>query len=76
MAELRAFEREHSGRTVAAVSHGDVIRGLLLHCLGMPLDDVHRLEVAPASVSVVQLRPDRPHVAMVNWRTAGSLASE
>jgi broad specificity phosphatase PhoE len=56
---------------VAAVSHGDVIRGVLLHCLGMPLNHVHRLEVAPASVSVVCLYEPVPRVLAVNW-TAGS----
>jgi|SRR4051812_24283374 broad specificity phosphatase PhoE len=76
MAELLALEREHGGRIVAAVSHGDVIRGLLLRCLGMPLDHVHRLEVAPASVSVVHLQPNQTRVAVINWQAAGPLASE
>jgi broad specificity phosphatase PhoE len=67
MAELARFEREHPDGVVAAVSHGDVIRGVLLRCLGMPLDDVHRLEVAPASVSVVRVGSDGGQVVGVNW---------
>ena len=74
MAELARFADEHPGGTVAAVSHGDVIRGVLLHCLGMPLHQVHRLEVAPASVSVVRLYDTAPRVLVVNW-TAGGLRS-
>jgi probable phosphoglycerate mutase len=71
MAELARFEREHPHGIVAAVSHGDVIRGVLLRCLGMPLDDVHRLEVAPASVSVVRVVRDRAQVVGVNWVVGG-----
>jgi broad specificity phosphatase PhoE len=70
------LEREHPGPTVAAVSHGDVIRGVLLHCLGMPLDHIHRLEVAPASVSVVRLFEWGARVATVNWRPVGPLAPD
>ncbi len=33
------------------VSHGDVIRCVLLLLLGVPLDHIHRLEIAPGSVS-------------------------
>jgi broad specificity phosphatase PhoE len=67
MAELARFECEHPSGVVAAVSHGDVIRGMLLRCLGMPLDHVHRLEVAPASVSVVRAFGDGAQVMGVNW---------
>jgi broad specificity phosphatase PhoE len=35
------------------VSHGDVIRSLVAHCAGIPLDLFQRLEIAPASMSVV-----------------------
>lgn len=64
----RAMER-HSGKdetTVAVVSHGDVIRGLLLLFLGMPLDHIHRLEVATASLSEVILGYAYPQVLKVN----------
>jgi len=70
-AELARMRHEQQDGVVAAVSHGDVIRGVLLHCLGMPLDHVHRLEVATASVSVVRLDDPVPHVLAVNW-TAGT----
>jgi broad specificity phosphatase PhoE len=76
MTGLRRLEREHPGPAVAAVSHGDVIRGVLLHCLGIPLDHIHRLEVAPASVSVVRLFEWGARVATVNWRPVGPLAPD
>ena len=53
--------------TVLVVSHADVIRSVLTHYLGMPLDLIHRLDVRPASVSVVELVGDRPpRVPFVN----------
>lgn len=64
----RAIER-HSGKTdatVAAISHGDVVRALLLLFLGMPLDYIHRLEVYTASVSEVILGSAYPQVVRVN----------
>ena len=69
-AELARIAAEHPVGLVAAVSHGDVIRALLAHYAGMPLDLMLRLEVAPASVSAVRLAPE-PLVMAVNWRTDG-----
>ncbi len=52
--------------TIAIVSHGDVVRALLLLMLGMAIDHIHRLEVAPASVSEVLLGAGEPRVVNVN----------
>jgi probable phosphomutase (TIGR03848 family) len=65
---VRRIRRAHESGVIAAVSHGDVIRGLLAHLLGMPVDFLHRLEVSPASVSVVGLDGDTPRLAALNWR--------
>lgn len=55
VATVEALADRHGSETVAAVSHADVIRVILAHYLGMPLDLVHRLSVDPASVSIVDL---------------------
>ena len=68
----RAVERileRHQGAedaSVAIVTHGDVVRGLLLLLLGMPIDFINRLEVAPASVSEIQFQEGHPKVIFVN----------
>ncbi|MBV9248083.1 MAG: histidine phosphatase family protein [Acetobacteraceae bacterium] len=41
------------GGVMVMVSHADIIKAILLHILGMPLDMMRRLEIAPASRSVV-----------------------
>jgi probable phosphoglycerate mutase len=72
--ELRGLAARHPEGTVAAVSHADVIRGILLETLGVPLDHIHRLEVvAPASVSTIRLSADGlGQVSSVNWTPGGS----
>lgn len=52
--------------SVAAVTHGDVVRGLLLLLLGMPVDHIHRLEIAPASVSEIVFGAGQSRVVSVN----------
>ncbi len=54
---------------LAAVSHGDVIRGVLLHLLGMPLDLLHRLRIDPASCSTVELHGSATEVLCINEGT-------
>jgi probable phosphoglycerate mutase len=66
---LDLAERYPSG-TVAVISHGDVIRAALLYFLGMPADFLHRLEISPARVTVVQLGNGAPRVLQVNGESA------
>lgn len=49
------FAAEHRGAVIAAVSHADVIKAVVAHHLGMPLDSFQRLVIAPASVTVLHL---------------------
>jgi broad specificity phosphatase PhoE len=59
----------HGNETAAAVSHGDVIRALLLLVLGMPLDYVLRVEVGPASVTEIRFEGGgQPTVVYLNRR--------
>ena len=55
LAERMGVERD--GTTVALVTHGDVIRALVARVLGLAFDNLLRFEVAPASVSVVEVAP-------------------
>lgn len=47
-------------KTIVVVSHNDIIRLVLAYYLGMTADLMHRLHVAPTSVSVVELAQARP----------------
>ena len=66
---LRLLERlcaAHPEQTVALVSHGDVIRATLAHYLGVPLDLFQRLEISPASVSLLRVGRYGPEVLLIN----------
>ncbi len=52
--------------TIAMISHGDVIRCVLLLLLSIPLDHIHRLEVAPGSVSEIIVGGRDPLVKSLN----------
>jgi broad specificity phosphatase PhoE len=66
MAELRALQREFRDGELLVVSHGDVIKALLAHCLGLSLDHLERFEIAPASLSVLEMGEGWQQVKMVN----------
>lgn len=51
---------------VAMVSHGDVIKAALCWALGLSLDFVHRFEIAPGSISAVELRSGAPLTLWIN----------
>lgn len=63
---VNRMHREGAGGLIALVSHGDPIRALLAHFAGVPLDLAGRLEVHPASVSMISLDEDGPHIELIN----------
>lgn len=46
---------DHPGARIMFVSHGDIIRTVLCHFLGLELSHFHRLRVDNASISTVQI---------------------
>ena len=66
---VTAIERlrgEHPRDTGAIISHGDPIKAALMHYLGIALDLLHRIDISPASVSVLELRDGRAKVLLLN----------
>ncbi len=57
----------------AAVSHGDIIKAILADALGMHLDLFQRINVDPASVSIIRYTSARPYVVATNTH-AGDLS--
>jgi probable phosphoglycerate mutase len=58
LASLERLLSEYTGRTVLAVSHVTPIKVLVAHALGAPLEAVYRMELAPASVTVLSFFAD------------------
>ena len=69
-----SFESLHGpGAVWVAVSHGDIIKSILADALGMHLDLFQRINVGPASVSIVRYGANRPTVHATNT-DAGDLS--
>jgi probable phosphomutase (TIGR03848 family) len=56
----------HPEQMVALVSHGDVIKATLAYYLGVPLDLFQRIEISPASLSMVRVECYGPEVLLIN----------
>jgi probable phosphomutase (TIGR03848 family) len=63
---LERLCRQHPQQTVAVVSHGDLIKAAVAYYAGIPLDLFQRLEISPASVSVVELYDETARILVVN----------
>lgn len=53
--EVEQLRNRHPNQSVALFSHGDVIKLLIAHYLGIPHDLFHRIEISPASVSMLEV---------------------
>ncbi|MFP3914484.1 MAG: MSMEG_4193 family putative phosphomutase [Actinomycetota bacterium] len=74
VAACERLAARHGNRTIALVSHSDVIKAVVSHYLGQPLDLFQRIVVSPASVTVVDApRRGIPTVVAVN--TTGAKGS-
>lgn len=65
---LQAIAAEHDGAMIACVSHCDVIRGLIARTLGLPIDNMLRFDIDPASVSRLALGNWGARIMTVNER--------
>ncbi|MFL5334601.1 MAG: histidine phosphatase family protein [Geminicoccaceae bacterium] len=63
---VQRLRRELRDAKVALVTHGDVLRAILVFYLGMPLDLLGRLTVDPGSVSHLVVQPWGPTLVELN----------
>ena len=66
ISELERLHHEHADRTIAVVSHGDVIKAAVWHAAGAPLDLFHRLEIDLARVTALRWEPWGQRLLRVN----------
>ena len=66
VAEIEAIATEHPKGAVCCVSHGDVIKLIAAHYLGVHIDLYQRIVIGPASVSVIALSKGGPRVLALN----------
>jgi broad specificity phosphatase PhoE len=63
---LDRLRGRHPQQTVAVFSHGDMIKAAIAYYAGVPLDLFKRIEISPASVSVVEIDDDTVRLLTVN----------
>lgn len=66
VAGLQRLAGQHPQQTVAVVSHSDLIKAAVAHYAGIPLDLFQRLEIAPASVSVLEIWAESARLVALN----------
>ncbi len=63
---LEAIAERHPGSNIAVFSHADAIRAAATYYLGMPIDLVERIEIEPASLTLLRLEPFLVQVLKLN----------
>ncbi len=63
---LEKLALQHPQGRVAIVSHSDLIKLILAYYLGAHIDLFQRIEISPASLTIIQLGSDRPYIVRVN----------
>ena len=63
---IEEIAARHHKHMVAVFSHSDVIKMILAHYLGMPLDLFQRLHISTASISAVHVSSGRLMVSRIN----------
>ncbi|MHB9030196.1 MAG: histidine phosphatase family protein [Candidatus Latescibacterota bacterium] len=66
ISELEKAAGELPEGSIVVVSHSDPIKSVVAHFAGIPLDLFLRLEISPASVSVVTVNRWGPWIARIN----------
>jgi probable phosphoglycerate mutase len=56
----------HQHQTVAVVSHSDLIKSAVAYYAGIPLDLFQRIEISPASVSVIEVYKETARIILLN----------
>lgn len=63
---LETLVTRHPNQRVVIVSHSDLIKLIVAHYLGMHVDFYQRIEISPASLSILWLGADRPTIVRLN----------
>ncbi|NDJ79206.1 MAG: MSMEG_4193 family putative phosphomutase, partial [Chloroflexi bacterium] len=59
---LENLVQRHPQQRVAIVSHSDMIKLVVAHYLGAHIDLFQRLDISPASLTIIQLGANRPYI--------------
>ena len=63
---LQQLCSQHPDETIAVVSHSDLIKTVVAHYAGIHLDLMQRIEIDPASISIVDIYPETARIRLLN----------
>lgn len=63
---LQKLGLQHNNETVAVISHSDLIRATIAYYAGIHLDMFQRIEISPASVSIVEVYEETTRIQLIN----------
>ncbi len=63
---LEELVKKHPRGRIAVVSHSDVIKMIVAHYMGMHLDLFQRIEISPASLTILSMGASRPVLVQLN----------
>lgn len=63
---LQKLYEKHANETVAVVSHGDIIKAAVTFYAGIHLDLFQRIEISPASVSIIEVYDETARILVIN----------
>jgi len=66
---IEELHTKHKDQTIAIFSHADMIKAAIAHYAGIHIDLLHRLEISPASVSIIQLYNDNAQLTLMNHQS-------
>jgi probable phosphoglycerate mutase len=63
---MQKLYAKHPGKIVAIVSHADMIKAAVTYYAGIHLDLFQRIEISPASVSIIEVYDETARIVLVN----------
>jgi probable phosphoglycerate mutase len=69
VAHLRKLEHTAGDRTIAIVTHAEIIRSVVLLALQAPIDEYRRFEIAPASLTRMTFADSQLHLESAELET-------
>lgn len=66
--EIEGILRAHAGGNIAVVAHGGVNRVILCHILGIPLENIFRIEQDHGAVNVIEFWKRYPVAKLINFK--------
>ena len=73
---VQQLRRQFPNGRLALVSHGDPLRSLIIYFLGLPSEFIRRIDLGPASVSLLCVDEWDAQIRALNARLGAGLAAE